>query len=476
MPRPLRRTLIIGGGAIALVALCALAVLLFLDINHYKPQLESGASRALGMDVHIDGRLSVGFFRGFHATVRDVRASNTQGAPVASAKKITLWIPLLPFLHGEFRVRAIELTQPRLTIEHGPEGKFDFDKISSVVALLGAPEGASVSIKNGTLIYVDTKEGRVFEASGIDLIRARLRLDAAKGPELASGLSMHAELACREIRAKRFAVSNLKLTIDGQDGVFELKPVTMRVFGGEVTGIVHADASGAVPHYQVHCSLPKFRIEEFLKVLSPTKAAEGDMAFTANLYMQGLSRRELLQSAAGKMSLRGSNLKFVGHDLDRAFSHFESTQSFSLVDIGAVFLAGPMGLVVTRSYNFATLFTGSSGTTAIETLVSEWSIEHGVAQANDVAMATTKNRIALQGRLNFVDDQFEDVTMAVVDGKGCAKMKQAIHGSFEKPVIEKPHIYTSITGPVVGVLKDAKRLLPLGPCKPFYTGTVEAPR
>jgi uncharacterized protein involved in outer membrane biogenesis len=476
MSLPLRRKLIITGGAVALVALCALALLLFLDVNHYKPQLEAGASRALGMDVRIDGRLSVGFFRGFHATARNVRADNAHGARVASVKKITLWIPLLPFMHGEFRLRRIELTEPRLTIERDPEGRFDFDKVKGVVALLGAPAGASVSIKNGTLIYSDTKDGRVFEASGLDLNRASMRLDAANGPELASGLSLHAEIECREIRAKRFAVSNLKLTIDGKDGIFELKPVTMRVFGGEATGIVHADASGPVPRYRVHFLLPRFRIEEFLKVLSPTKAAEGAMDFSANLSMQGRSRRELLQSAAGRMSLRGSNLKFVGHDLDRAFSHFESTQSFSLVDIGAVFLAGPMGLVVTRGYNFATLFTGSSGTTAIETLVSDWDVEHGVAHANDVAMATTKNRIALQGGLDFVGDQFEDVTIAVVDGKGCARMKQAIHGSFEKPTISKPHIYTSITGPVVGVFKDAKRLLPLGPCKPFYTGTVEAPR
>jgi AsmA protein len=146
------------------------------------------------------------------------------------------------------------------------------------------------------------------------------------------------------------------------------------------------------------------------------------------------------------------------------------------VDVGAVFFAGPMGLAVTRGYDFGSLFRGSGGNARITTLVSNWKVERGVAQAKDVAMATAKNRIALQGGLDFVHGQFADVTVAVIDAKGCARVRQAIHGSFANPVVEKPRILTSLAGPVLKLYRRARRVFPAAPCEPFYSGSVAAPK
>jgi len=43
-----------------------------------------------------------------------------------------------------------------------------------------------------------------------------------------------------------------------------------------------------------------------------------------------------------------------------------------------------------------------------------------------------------------------DVTMATLDAKGCATVRQKITGSFQKPVVEKPSILMSLTGPPEG--------------------------
>jgi len=72
-----------------------------------------------------------------------------------------------------------------------------------------------------------------------------------------------------------------------------------------------------------------------------------------------------------------------------------------------LFFAGPLGLAVTKGYNFARIFQGTERTTSIRTLVSEWQSEHGVAQARDVAMATQENRIALIGGLDFVSGRYD---------------------------------------------------------------------
>ena len=200
------------------------------------------------------------------------------------------------------------------------------------------------------------------------------------------------------------------------------------------------------------------------------------MDFSASLSMQGTTGAQMAQTAAGEISLRGDDLTLAGHDLDREISRFKSSQSFNLVDVGAIFLAGPMGLAVTKGYNFASLFKGSGGNSRINTLVSHWRVEHGVAQARDVAFATAENRIALQGGLDFVNGQFADVTVAVIDAKGCAKVRQAMRGSFAKPVVEKPDVLTTLAGPVLKLVKKTRGLFPGEPCEVFYSGSVAPPR
>jgi hypothetical protein len=91
-------------------------------------------------------------------------------------------------------------------------------------------------------------------------------------------------------------------------------------------------------------------------------------------------------------------------------------------------------------------------------------------------MATKKHRVALTGRVNFVSEQFDDVTVALVDARGCARVKQKIHGPLRKPVVEKPSVLTSLAGPALNLLKQARDLFTDEPCELFYTGSVPAPK
>ena len=108
------------------------------------------------------------------------------------------------------------------------------------------------------------------------------------------------------------------------------------------------------------------------------------MDFSVKLSMQGESVAAMRQSAKGQVSLRGDNLMVNGTDFDQAFARFESSQQFNLVDAGAFFFAGPVGLMITKGYNFANMLQESAGHSQIRTLVSDWKVEHGRAQALDV--------------------------------------------------------------------------------------------
>lgn len=471
MSKSLKIILYAVGGLVGLLVLVAVALLLFVDTNAYKPRLEAAASGASGMEVRVGGRLGIGFLPGLRVTLEDVHIRN-RGSEVASAKEARLGIDLLPLLRKEVRIVEIALKHPGISIERDRDGKFNFEQPQVAGAVLPALELAKLTLSDATLVYTDKQSGDGFAAGNCYLDLRRLRLSGGERPDLMKQLSFVAQLACGEIRKNDFTVSDLKLTADGKNGVFELKPVTMRIFGAQGSGSIQADLSGSVPLYHVRYSLPKFRIEEFLKTLSPQKVAEGPMDFSANLSMQGKTVKEIRQTAEGQISLRGENLTLSGHDLDREFSRFESSQNFNLVDVGAFFFAGPVGLVVTKGYSFASVLQGSGGRSEIRTLVSDWKVERGVAQAQDVAMATNENRVALQGGLDFVNERFNDVTVALIDAKGCAKVRQKIRGSFRKPVVEKPNILKTLTGPALELLKKGRGLFPGGECEVFYAGSV----
>ncbi|MCR4302393.1 MAG: AsmA family protein [Sulfuricaulis sp.] len=475
MSKSLKIIFFVVGGLVGFLVLVAVALRLFVDANSHKPRLEAAASEALGMEVRVGGRLGLSFSPGLYVALEDVHIRN-RGTDLVSAKQASLGIDLLPLLQKEVRIGKVALKRLTISIERDQDGKYNFEKTEETRATFPALNLAKVSLSDGTLIYSDKQSGEGFEAGNCNLNVRRLRLAEGKSSDIIKHLSLTSDLACGEIRTKGFAVSDLKFLADGKNGVFDIKPVTMRIFGAQGSGNIRADYSGAIPLFRVRYALPQFSVEEFFKILSPQKVAEGLMDFSVNLSMQGNSISEMKQAVSGEISLRGENLIFNGSDLDREFARFESSQNFSLVDAGAFFFVGPLGLAATKGYDFAGIFRGSGGHSEVRMVVSDWKVEHGMAQAQDVAMATNQNRIALVGKLDFVNERFDDMTMALVDTKGCAMVRQKIHGPFQKPVVEKPNILKSIAGPALKLLKKGRDLFPGGECEVFYAGSVTPPK
>lgn len=475
MSKSLEWILFSAGGLVGLIVLFAAAMFLFVDANAYKPRLEAAAAETLGMEVRIGGRMGVGFFPGLSVTLEDVHIRN-RGADLFYAKKAMLEIDLIPLLHNEVRFGKIALKHSGVSIERDSDGKFNFEKPDAGKKALPALNLAAFSLSDMTLRYADKQSGKGFEAADCQLEVHNLLLSGGGSHNPMKNLSFTADLGCAEIRTKDLTASGLKLSVAGRGGVYDVKPATMALFGGQGSGDIRADYSGPVPLYHVRYSLSQFHIEEFFKILSPQKVADGLMDFSANFSMQGSTVDGIKQTANGDISIRGRNLTLNGTDLDREFARFESSQNFNLVDVGAFFFAGPVGLAVTKGYNFASIFQGTGGRSEIQTLVSDWKVDHGKAQAQDVGMATSKNRIALAGSLDFIKQQFDDVSMALIDAKGCAMVRQKIRGTFQKPVVEKPNILKTLTGPALTLFQKGRSLFPGGECVAFYTGSVAPPK
>ena len=355
----------------------------------------------------------------------------------------------------EFRKGDLAVSNLKLRVE-GKDGRYAIRPVTAARLVYSGPGG-------------NVEAGRI--ALGMD----NLAVGGDGTTDLLRRISFSGTAGIGEFRADNLVVTDLSSTLAGKDGVLELNPVTMRLFGGQGSGSLRADLSGSVPRYRVRYSLSRFRIEEFFKVLSPKGIAKGPMDLSATLSMRGKTASEMKRTADGEVSLRGEDLTISGVDLDRTFSRYEASQSFNLVDVGVFFIAGPFAPMITKGYTFASLFRGSGGSSRIRMLISHWKVERGIARAKDVAMATNEHRVALTGSLDFVNERFDDVTMAVVDERGCVTVRQKIRGSFRKPVVEKVNVIQSVAGPVLKLFRQAKKLLG-GKCEAFYAGSVAPPR
>jgi len=92
------------------------------------------------------------------------------------------------------------------------------------------------------------------------------------------------------------------------------------------------------------------------------------------------------------------------------------------------------------------------------------------------ALSTEKNRIALKGRVDFVKERFDNVTVAVLDEKGCARFSQEMHGSFQHPRMEKVSILESIMRPILNLYQQMNEVFDGGRCEVFYAGSVKQPK
>ncbi len=475
IPKAWRLVLVALAGLAGVVVLASLAVLLFVDVDAYKPRVEAAASRALGMDVTIEGPLHIGLFPRVRVVLEGVRVRNA-GSELVFAEAVDIAIGMRSIFLQELRYDGITLERARVSIVRSRDGRYNFQKPIGAAATFHALALERLSFPELVVVYADKREGGGFEARQCTGELTDMRHPG--GAPFLMRLSVSGQFACGEVRGKDAIATDLRLPVEAKDGVFDFKPVTMRAYGGLGSGSLRMDRSTAVPRMHVDYTLRKLRIEEVFKALPPGRSVSGPMDFSVTLAMRGRTRRELRQGASGEMALSGKDLTLAGVDLDKRYSKYEASQTFNLFDVAAVFLAGPVGLVVTKGYEFSSLAAETGGSTRIRTVDSRWKVDKGVAQASDVAMTTDENRFALRGGLDFVDEEFDEVFVALVDANGCAKLRQRIRGPFGKPVVEKVGIVTSLAGSVGSLLGKAADLLSRKgvACEVFYSGSVAPPK
>lgn len=474
MPKSLKIVLYAATTVIGLLILIAVIASHFLHANALRPHLEATAARVTGMQVQIEGDIYIRLLPVVALMLDRVQVQN-RGIPLVEADQITLRIDLVSLLKKQPRVQGIALAHARLFIERDPKGLFNFEKTTKPYGVPRTLNLTNLTVADATFLYNDKQSRQEVQARHCGIKANRLRLTGKSGVDLMKNIDLEMSMTCASVLSKKITVTSLNATVRGAKGLYHLKPVGMRVFDGQGSAEAKADFSMDTPQWHVHSRLHRFHVEKLLEIIQPKYTVQGEVDFSAQLYASGTKLKTLQETARGRASLRGENLILMGRDLDKELKRYDSTRNFNLVDAGALFFAGPIGIAVTKGYDFSKLFRGKNGVTPIQEVISEWRIEHGIAEALDVAIATRDNYLALQGGLDFVNKRFEHLTVALIDTRGCTRIRQKIRGPFRSPVVEKPNVVQAVTAPVRKLLEKAKEAISGPQCEVFYRGMLVTP-
>lgn len=470
-----KKILVIAGSAVALIVVAASAAALVFNVNAYKPEIEAAVSDATGLDVRINGRMGVSFFP-FGISASDIHVAD-KGGEVLSLERLKVGAEIIPLLRKHLKVTGCEVVRPAVTVVEYAEGKYNFERGEPAKGGLGTAFSVHrLKVFGGSLVYLDKRTGIKTELKEIDLAATDLTLADIPG-EILKSLSFTGNMSCKELRRKDLTIDSITSSMKGEKGVFRFEPVTVNIFGAKGKGIFIADASEPDAVYRINLNVPGLDFERFEESFGIKKMIGGKGDLVTALTVKDKMRRSLLSETSGTLTLGGNNLVTYTEDLDKVLSAYKTTQKFSLLDIGAFFLAGPLGSVALRGYHYGNLYyQAQGGRGTLTTFVSRWKIEGGEADAVDCALATRHNRVALKGKLNLVSERYDNVTVALLDHNGCAMFKQGIRGSLGHPDVGAVSAAESLAGPFVNLYRRAKKFVQGGKCEVFYAGSVQQPR
>jgi uncharacterized protein involved in outer membrane biogenesis len=471
-----KKVLFVLGGVGAVLVLAVVIFALTFDINSYRPRIEAAASGATGLEVKVNGKMGLSFFP-FGISAKDIHVSNKAGE-ILSLEDLKLGAELMPLLKSQLKVTSCELVKPAVTIVKDADGKYNFEGTEKNSTRGGTGVAFSLNefrLSKGVLVYLDKKTGEKTELKEINLaIRDLTLVDISR--VIIRNISFTGNLDCQELRKGDLEIDNIKSPVKAEKGVIHLAPLTMDIVGAKGEGNVTADKSEADAVYKINLKVSKLDFAKLQESFGTKKLIGGKGDLVASLTMKEKGGRNLLSGMDGTFSLRGDNLVIYTMDLDKVLSSYETSQKFSLVDVGAFFIAGPLSTVALKGYRYGDVYYQTQGGPGVITqFISHWKIKNGVADATDCALATHHNRVALKGKLDLVNERYEDVIVALLDDKGCAKFTQGIKGPFGSPQIGAVSAFESLAGPISHLYRKAKRFLRGGKCEVFYNGSVQQP-
>ena len=476
-----RRALVVVLGLTSLVVLTVLVCVARFDLNSWKSEIEAAASTGARMHVTIQGTLERKRWFPLTVVVHGLQFQNRDEPVVTLDNAECSSLELIPLMRGRLRMGTCKVDGFAIAIVRGADGTFNFQRTTPrpppTPGAGSAPPALLVSrliARGGAYTFAERGAPARAEITGIS---GDLRSFAiGRPPEgIRRAFSFEGELAWDKLQRDALTLTDMKSKISAAGGHFLLNDVSLTAFGGQGTGTFAADTSERTPRFALSLDVPRCRVEDVLEGLRADRLIGGDAALTMDVRAEGRNKEELTQTLSGDVSLSGRGLKTHDLDLDKLIKKFDRTRGFNLIDLAAFFLAGPLGPIATKGIDFGRVYQQlGTGEGTLDRLVATWSIDNGVAEAKDCALATKKNRVAFLGKIELVQGVYQDAALAVLDEHGCSRYTEKLSGPVggRQPVAKRT--MNALAGPFVGLYQKIHHAFDRK-CDVVYSGSVPHP-
>jgi hypothetical protein len=286
--------------------------------------------------------------------------------------------------------------------------------------------------------------------------------------------SLSGKFSMQKLKILRFEEFDSDMKLSGENNIIHVDFDRRRNLTNSENGILSLDFTHDTTAYQISYHVKEADLGEFLKKRKQNKFITGIINYDFVLSTSGNNWDEIKKKISGPIRISADSLVIYGFDIDDVLKKYKKSQNFNLTDLGAVLIAGPVGLAVTKGTDFVSLARialDTSHKTVINKAHLEWEMKDLILNTKDVAVLTKNNRIAFKGSVDLNNDSIPEMTIAVVDKNGCSLIDQAFKGKIGKLEAGKINIATTILGPVINSVNAVAG----SDCVPFYTGVVKNP-
>ena len=328
-----------------------------------------------------------------------------------------------------------------------------------------------LNLKDANLLYYLSED--TIEVKALNLKVSDIYFNSENNENPLASIYASGNFKSKKVKSKLFVVDDTEFKFSVINGAYKLESKMVRLFGKNAKGTsdVTIQPFADIPTISINYNIKKFFVEEMLTTFLEDTVVTGPLSLSMNLNARGNDPASLVSTLNGQINLSGKDLLLYGLDADQIIEKFKRSQSFNLVDLGAVLLAGPVGIAVTKGSDIAGIFVFNSGErTTINKLVSNWNIKNGTFTIEDAAFTTNKNRVASNGFINFSKDSL-NLNIALIDKKGCSIFSQRAYGNLNEPTLGSVKVVKSILAPVTNLVDDILGI----DCDVFYDGIVKHP-
>jgi AsmA protein len=202
MKKVLKWLATVAGALIVLIIAALLIIPMFIDVQKYKPEIESQVKKATGRPFSIGGELHLSLFPWAGVSISDLRLGNAPGfkeKDFLSVKFFDVRVKLVPLLFKDIQVQRFVVDGPRVILEKNREGRGNWEGIGkpsgtagpkpSEIKTKSAREESDVelpfkaltvgecAINNGTILYHDDAIGAKREITDMSFRLMGVSLD-----------------------------------------------------------------------------------------------------------------------------------------------------------------------------------------------------------------------------------------------------------------------------------------------------------